>query len=436
MSGTSAEATVTLHPVRDARLVPYALFAFGGLAAALLTSEPGLVALALPFAIALALGLRRHGPIEVRARVELDADRILEGDTVDAVVTLEWDGEFDAQLRLHRLGGLAHADPDDAGTRHFPAARGGLRRQLRLTAVRWGRHRMAEVWLRLEAPFGLVTWTGRVLHGPDLRILPGREGLRRLLDPADSRAVWGMHRAHTLGDGHEFAELRPYGPGDRLRDLNWAATARRGSPFVNRYHPELAGEVILALDAFADGSDVANDALSQAARAAWALASMHLRANDRVGIVGFGGSMRWLPPDGGRRAGYRILETLLGIGRDAAAAERAPGGALRPSIPGSALVIAMTPLHDPATLDILAGWRLRGRMVSVLLMDASGSMGPPADRAEALARRIWQLEISSRVAALGRVGIPVVPVPTDGSISPAITVLRNARRAPAVRGVR
>lgn len=435
MTLPAADETVLLHPTRDGRLLLYTLLAVGGLAASLLAADPTFAALAAPFAVAVLLGLRRTGSVPVRVRVFLEADRVLEGDPVRGRLEISWPGSFRVRVRLHRLSGVAAA-PDGETAWSLPDAENSVDLPLEMEATGWGLHRMMEVWIRLETPSGLLTWTGKLLTGPLVRILPGRESLSRLLDPANSRAVWGMHPSRALGDGHEFAELRPYSPGDRVRDLNWAATARRGRPYVNRHHPELAGEVIIALDAFSDGSTVATESLSRAARVAWTLASAHLRANDRVGIVGFGGSTRWLAASGGRKAQYQILETLLEIGGDAARHAAAARRAGQPSIPGSALVIALTPLHDPATLGILAGWRFRGRAVSVLALDTEETLPPPATPAERLARRLWSLELGHRKRALGRIGIPVVSVPSDGAISPAVALLRRSRRTPSVAGGR
>lgn len=429
---TQSTKTVRLAPVRDGRLFAYAVIAVGGFSMALITGQPAVAALAAVFAIALAVGLRRTGEVEVRVEASIDPTQVMEGDSIRVRVAMTWDGVFDARVRLHRLTGIVL----DAGSETEwieVDAEGGLDISIDATARRWGRHRIAEVWLRLERPGALVSWTGKVLVGPALRVLPGAETLRRLLDPAESRAVWGMHRSSRLGDGHEFAELRPYQPGDRLRDLNWAATARRGRPFVNRHHPDLSGDVIIALDAFEDGSESAREILSNAARAAWSLASVHLKGNDRVGLVGFGGSLRWLPPAGGRRAQYQILESLLRIGADAtdsASGFYIPRGF---PIPGSALVIAITPLQDPRLIEILSSWRARGRAVSVLAIDAMGTL-PEADTPSAqLARRVWALSLEQRQLALERVGIPVVSVPADGATAPAIAALARARRAPTVR---
>lgn len=428
---TSAASTTTLHPARDARLVPYGLLAMVGLGASLASGQPALAALAAPFVLALALGLRRAGPVEVTTRIVLDGDRVLEGDVVTGRLELAWGDPLDARVVLHRLKGVGVASPD--GVSLSRASVRSLELPLRLEAVRWGRHSVGEVWLRLEAPFGLLSWTGKVMVGPAIRVLPSAERLNRLLDPEECRAVWGMHRSRRLGDGHEFAELRPYVPGDRMRDLNWAATARLRQPFVNKHHPDLAGDVLIAIDAFDDGSEVSTEALAKAARVAWALASIHLRGNDRVGLAGLGGSTQWLPPAGGRLARYQLLETLLRIGGEAADGVAIPSGHHRRAVPSSALVIALTPLHDPAVVGTLESWRARGRAVAVVVIDSSALMDEPASTSEALARRLWGLELERRKRELTGVGIPVVTAPVDSAVTPIVSALRRGRRAPGIR---
>jgi uncharacterized protein (DUF58 family) len=415
-----------LPPLHDGRFESYAIVAFVGFGGALVTGQPILAALAFPFALALALGLRQRGFTEVRAKIVLDAGQVLEGDPVTGRIILEWDRDARGDVMLHRLEGVVPPDRD-AVRWSFPETVRGMDVPIQLHATQWGQHTMCEVWVRLTDRFGLVTWTGKVVPPPALRVLPGTERLNRLLQPADPRAVWGMHPSRRLGHGVDFAELRPYAPGDRLRDMNWTATARRGSPFVNRYHPESAGEMVVVLDAFGDGSRSSTRALVRAARVAWALISAHLDANDRVGLAGIGGSTQWLPPGGGRLARYRLLETLLRIGGEAAAGRTLKSGFLRVPLPPSSLVVALSPLEDQASLDALVTWRARGRSVVVALIDKSELPGVEGQALE-VAARCWRLQIASRRRSLERVGIPVVEVPADASVDGIIRMLRRTRR--------
>jgi uncharacterized protein (DUF58 family) len=203
---------------------------------------------------------------------------------------------------------------------------------------------------------------------------------------------------------------------------------------VNRHHPELAGQVVVALDAFNDGSAGSTEALSRAARAAWALASMHLRANDRVGLVGLGGSMQWLPPAGGRRARYRLLDTLLEVGGDAV--DQVAKGRSHPQVPASALLIVLTPLHTRDALNAVTDWRSRGRSVVVVIIDPVELLGPPATESERLGRRLWSLERQRRMDQIGALGVPVMLAPPEGPITPALAALGRARRRRRAGGAR
>ncbi len=48
----------------------------------------------------------------------------------------------------------------------------------------------------------------------------------------------GVTRSQTLGRGVEFAELKPYQPGDDTRHMDWRATARRGTPWVRAFESD------------------------------------------------------------------------------------------------------------------------------------------------------------------------------------------------------
>lgn len=225
--------------------------------------------------------------------------------------------------------------------------------------------------------------------------------------------------------------MRPYAPGDRLRDLNWSATARHRRLFVNRHHPDLSGDVVIVLDAFADGSSGSTAALARAARAGWAIASIHLQANDRVALAGLGGGPSWLPPAGGRRARYRLLEALLDIGGEVAGGTT-QGGTVWIAVPPSALVVALTPLHDPRIVGALLSWRAHGRSVAVVKIDTDDLLGEPGSAADSLARRLWSIEIDHHRRELTHFGIPVVTF-GDGPLAPVVSALRRVRRAPVVR---
>ena len=63
----------------------------------------------------------------------------------------------------------------------------------------------------------------------------------RTCSPAQSESVF-------KGRGMEFEEVRPYVPGDEVRDIDWNVTARLGQPYVKRFVEERELTVMLVVD--------------------------------------------------------------------------------------------------------------------------------------------------------------------------------------------
>jgi uncharacterized protein (DUF58 family) len=68
-----------------------------------------------------------------------------------------------------------------------------------------------------------------------------------VLRPFRTQVFAGNQVAREKGEGIEFADMRPFAPGDRVRRVNWRASARRGELWVNEYHAERNGDVVLAV---------------------------------------------------------------------------------------------------------------------------------------------------------------------------------------------
>ena len=58
----------------------------------------------------------------------------------------------------------------------------------------------------------------------------------------------GSRQSAFKGRGVEFEEVRPYVPGDEVRDIDWNVTARFGEPFVKRFVEERELTVVLVVD--------------------------------------------------------------------------------------------------------------------------------------------------------------------------------------------
>jgi uncharacterized protein (DUF58 family) len=256
-----------------------------------------------------------------------------------------------------------------------------------------------------------------------LRVYPSAERLQRLLRPLETQPFVGNQVARAKGDGIEYADIRPFVPGDRLRRVNWRASARRQTLLVNESHPERNADVVLFLDVFAEAGPQDESTLDHTVRAATALAEVYLRRRDRVGVVSFGGIIRWLTPASGTHQLYRIVESLLDT-RIAFSYVSRTANLLPPrTLPPQSLVLALTPLLDRRALDALAD--LRGRGFDLAIIDISPlGQNVAAD----VTTRFWRLWRDALRYRYERLGVPVVEWGSAEKLAAALEEVRSFRR--------
>ncbi len=258
---------------------------------------------------------------------------------------------------------------------------------------------------------------------------PRPETLRALVRPAATQTFSGNEVARLKGDGIEFADVRPFVSGDRVRRINWRASARRGELWVNEAHPERNADVVIFLDAFAEARDEAAGTLDLAIRAASALASRYLARNDRVGLVAFGGILRWLVPSMGRTQVYRIVDALLDTEIAFSYAWKGLDVIPPRTLPPQALVIALSPLLDERTAAALLDLRSRGFDLAVVDISPLPFVGPGRTEAERLARRLWALQRDVLRQRYRELGVAVAEWREDGSFQGAVEEVTAFRRA-------
>lgn len=142
-----------------------------------------------------------------------------------------------------------------------------------------------------------------------------------LLRVKSKMAIFAHRKARGLLDGEygsvfrgrslDFDDLRPYVPGDEVRDIDWKASARHGAPLIKRYVAVRRQTLLLVTDT---GRNMA--ALSRTGEAKQDVAVMALgvmgylahRHGDVVGLVsGDSSRTRFIPA----KAGEAHLERLL-----------------------------------------------------------------------------------------------------------------------------
>lgn len=415
-----------MTPRATPRLTGYAALVLLGLLAALALRRTELVVAAAPFALVLALGLTRPAPV-VRVGFTLGTDRALEGDPVPATLLLRSDApvaRLEARLALP-TGIEVEGESLPAAFRLAWEDERELQLELR---ARWGSWSVGDVRLRARDRFGVLVWEQRTEWEHQLRTYPRPEQLRRLLSPAHTQATTGNEVAPVRGEGLEFADTRPFVAGDRLRSVNWRASARLGELVVNERHPERNADVVLFLDSFADAGPADTGILGRAVRASATLAELYLRRRDRVGLVAFGGTLRWLEPRSGLVQHYRLVDALLETRVRFSYAWKNVNVIPARTLPPRALVIAVTPLLDPRAVAALLDLRARGFDLAVVEVAADPYAVPGGDELDDLARRLWVLRRDALRAQLGALGVAVAQWRDDTPLDAVLEGVRTYRR--------
>ena len=249
----------------------------------------------------------------------------------------------------------------------------------------------------------------------------------------------GTHLTRHVGPGVEYADIRPYVPGDQLRTVNWPVSARRGSLHVTQRLTDRAADVVVLIDTYPQPPGPATEATERTLRGAVQVVQSALRSGDRAGIVTLGGGRpRWLGADIGRRQFYRVLDTLLGAGDEF---ETTTGTlAPRAALPPGAIVVAFSTMLDTEFALSLIDLRKRGHtVVAVDVLEGAPFAGATAHaRSETtydpLFTRMWAMQRSFMYRDMGTIGVDVVSWSSAGTLDQSMRLVPERRRP--VRGRR
>jgi uncharacterized protein (DUF58 family) len=410
------------------KLGAYAALAGIGLLAALVLGRPEIVALTAPFLLALGVGLALATPPRFTANVAVTG-RAVEGDPVRATITLAAAAPVDRLDVFLRLpDGIVL---DDEGDNAFAVRlrRGETRTfELPLTARRWGSHELGPLFFRARDPLGLLVSEGVLSRSPEVRVYPSEASLRRILQPRETQVFSGSEVSRRKGEGIEFADVRPWAPGDALKRVNWRASARRNDLWVNESHPERNTDVILFVDSFAEARLAGAGTLDLAVRATAALADAYIRRRDRVGLIAFGGILRWLQPGMGTVQLYRIVDALLDTEVILSYYWTEIDVIPPRTLPPNALVIALSPLLDRRSVGALLDLRARGYDLAVIDVSPVPFTVRPDSGLDATAYDVWKLHREALRHRLQRAGVAVAEWRDDVPLQAILEEVRSFRR--------
>jgi uncharacterized protein (DUF58 family) len=431
------------------KLPVYAAAATLSIAIGLLLSRPELVLLGLPFALVIGVDLTGRRPRAVRARLLPLPESAVEGDELEVMLELESEERCRVEVLLVTPGELELVEGQNPGAVTLEA-NVPLRVACRFGCAHWGVVEIGPAALRTRTPFGLLLHEQALPVRHLLRVFPAEPTLHELIRPSETQLFVGNQRSRDRGDGIEFADVRDYRPGDRPRSINWRATARRGTLQTNDRQLERSADVTILLDSFGNGPREGGTTFDDAVRAASALVRHALSQRDRVGLINLGGRVEWID----LRTGKRQLHKIIGMLLEAEVAKRTSGKRVAaaasyhfPCAPDSgvntitnarhvlsprALVIALTPLLDERSIEVLLGLSSRGYELIIVEVVADASLHANASADDELASRLWQVMRNGLRAHFLRQGVPIVHWEGAEELEAALGEVRafrhNARR--------
>jgi uncharacterized protein (DUF58 family) len=184
------------------------------------------------------------------------------------------------------------------------------------------------------------------------------DSVLRALDVTIGRRVdsllAGDYRSAALGEGTELAQVRPYEPGDDVRRIDWAVTARTRVPHVRVQLAERVLVTWIVLDTSASMTFGTADRRKADVAEGAALAVGHVatRRGNRLGVVTFGGAdPLTLPPRQGRVGLLGLLRALREEPDGAQLGATSLGEALRRAAAVArqrALIVVVSDFRGPA----------------------------------------------------------------------------------------
>lgn len=354
---------------------------------------------------------RPAGRIEVCG--EPAAVRCFENESVQVSVRAQAEVGTGCVLTVAPAPGM-HLEVPGSATRHAATVAAG--------ASRWGRYPV-RARVEVTAPGGLMAGQATV-DAAEVYVFPLAAPQATPIPRAELPDRLGTHLTRHTGPGVEYADVRPYVPGDHLRTVNWPVSARRGRLHVTERLTDRGADVVVLIDTHDQAPGPATQATERTARGAARVVQSALRNGDRAGIVALGGRQpRWLGLDIGRRQFYRVLDAVLGAGSgfEATTGTLAP----RAAVPPGAIVVAFSTLLSTEFALALIELCKRGHhVVAVDVLE-----GAPFDGdLDPLIARMWALQRSAMYRDMSTIGVDVVHWRSDGPLQDAMRLIPDRHR--------
>jgi uncharacterized protein (DUF58 family) len=209
--------------------------------------------------------------------------------------------------------------PETVSSEHLPwtgpvQARGMTQVFYKATALERGATAFSECHVRDRSILGLWQRGYRVGSAGEVKVYPNYEPVVRytLLAMSNRTSQMGIVNKNMAGQSREFHQLRDYQDGDVLSQIDWKATARRRLLISREFREQRDQTLIFLLDCGRRmrAVDCELTQFDHCLNATLLLSYIALRQGDQVGVMGFGGTKRWMPPVKGQHSMSALLNHL------------------------------------------------------------------------------------------------------------------------------
>lgn len=406
---------------------------FGLLVAGVALGRPDLVVLATPLVVVTVWAGLARPAVEPAIDCPVTALTVYEGEEFTWVGRVSDVPGLRRVVAVHRSQRWLEVEPED-GMLVEAGNSGWTETAIALRTTRWGRRTLPEPAVAAYGSWNAWRWGPVSSPGIRLTALPITEPHASAAPAPHPRGQVGMERAPRPGDGTEFAKVRPFQPGDRLRRIHWPVSARTGQLHVTATYADEDARVVVLVDAIRDlgeSRDVegSRSSMDITARAAAAIAEHFLRRGDRVELRVFGAwRVSRVPAASGLLQLRRILDTLSLIRPGTARGEKAWSG--RQGLGEWTLALMLSPLVDSTTTDQVAVLIRAGITVVVVDTLPDEATVTTDDERSALAWRLRMLERRIELGRLAALGVPVVRWSGPQSLDRALRDLSRRRAFP------
>lgn len=427
--------------------------------AAVFTRRPDLVVLAAPIAIGAALGLWHRPRSAPEVHLRLNDNVQAEGGALRGSIDITNHDKLRYDLVVARLSAEPWLRMSEVDRPYATAIAAGdnVGIDVHGQALRWGRHLLGPVLAHAIAADGLLISPVSIAPPADVRVYPTTEPFDANDAMPRAAGMSGFHRSRRPGEGGELAGVRVFGPGDRLRRIDWRVSLRTRQLHVAATLSDRDAEVVVLLDVLHEagrsgGVHGARSVLDTTVRAAAGIGDHYLHRGDRVSFIEYGWQGRRLRPSSGHRHYLAMLEWLLDVRPARGAQEPPPFMIGAQLVSPNALVVVLTPMIDAKSAAMLARLARSGRfvvavdtmppemltMLDTLPIGKARSGQPDAKGSPAwlttgdfsvLGARLWRLDRENTIAQLREHGVPVVTWAGAGSLD---EVLRQVSRMASV----